>query len=171
VNYYTGIGSRQTPEKHCAMFTGIAFVLSQMGYILRSGGADGADTAFENGVSLQGEKEIYLPWKNFNKNPSPLYTPLPEAYEIAKRIHPAWHACTRGAKMLHARNVHQVLGQDLKTPSKFVLCWTLHADSAGGTRTAIEVAKENNIPVHNFGNDDFEWGWVLKDGEVKDREA
>lgn len=38
------------------------FFIRKEGCILRSGGAEGADTAFENGVRSLYNKEIYLPW-------------------------------------------------------------------------------------------------------------
>jgi len=47
--FYTGIGSRNLPPEYFTYFKEVEFYLSQMGFILRSGGADGADTAFEEG--------------------------------------------------------------------------------------------------------------------------
>ena len=49
--YYTGIGSRETPDSILSLFNDIVFQLAGLGYTLRSGGADGADTAFEEGCS------------------------------------------------------------------------------------------------------------------------
>jgi len=48
--------------------------------------------------------------------------------------------CSDYAKKLHGRNVKQVLGDDLKTPSDFLLCWTKEGKDVGGTRTAIVLA-------------------------------
>ena len=72
--------------------------------------------------------------------------------EIASEIHPAWHRCSDFAKLLHARNVNQVLGHDLKTPSSFVVYWAIPAGGSckGGTRTAVELAKKHNIPTYNL---------------------
>lgn len=128
--------------------TEIARTLELKDYILRSGGADGADLAFEKGVVSQ--KEIWLPWKNFNKNHSTLL-PSHEAFELASTIHPVWNRLKRPAQHLHARNCHQVLGKDLKTKSRFVLCWTENGEIKGGTATAIKLAINNHIPVLNFG--------------------
>ena len=150
-SYYAGIGSRKTPENICQLMIKIARYLHSKKYILRSGGADGADTAFENGAS--NEKEIYLPWKNFNQNQSSLYEPTCEAFEIASQLHPAWNNCKQGAQHLHARNVHQILGQDLKTPVDFVVCWTLNGKIIGGTATAINLAILKKIDVFNLAND------------------
>lgn len=149
--YYTGIGSRQTPEEVLEEFTATSKWLENKfngNITLRSGGADGADTAFEMGAI---NKEIFLPWKGFNNNNSELYNILPKAFEIAENIHPAWHKCSQGARKLHARNIHQILGRDLKTFSRFVICYTPNGSSSGGTGQAIRLAKQLNIPIFDFG--------------------
>ena len=45
--FYAGIGSRETPPEFIDEFIKIGKWLGSHGYILRSGGADGADSAFE----------------------------------------------------------------------------------------------------------------------------
>ena len=47
--YYAGVGSRSTPMHIQKLFEEIAATLAQNGYVLRSGGAEGADVAFERG--------------------------------------------------------------------------------------------------------------------------
>ena len=152
-NYWTGIGSRSTPGSVCDLMTETATRLEDEGYILRSGGADGADYAFELGVKEYNNKEIYLPWIRFNDNPSSLVVDMngPAPY-FASQIHPAWDNLTRGPKALHARNVHQVLGKYLIEPSKFLICWTEGGKVVGGTATAINLAKCFRIPVFNLGS-------------------
>ena len=56
---YAGIGSRNTPENIQAIMTKLATKLESLGWVLRSGGADGADSAFELGVLSHQNKEIY----------------------------------------------------------------------------------------------------------------
>lgn len=146
--FYSGVGSRETPDDVCDFLTQVASELECKGYILRSGGADGADLAFEKGVISR--KEIWLPWRNFNKNTSTLL-PSFEAFDLAATIHPVWSRLKRPAQHLHARNCHQVLGKDLKTKSRFLLCWTENGTIKGGTATAIKLAINNHIPVLNFG--------------------
>ena len=68
---YTGIGSRKTPPFMCWVMTKLAQDLCAKQALLRSGGAGGADTAFEDGADWR--KEVYLPWKGFNGNESKLY--------------------------------------------------------------------------------------------------
>lgn len=155
--YYTGIGSRQTPPNVIAEMITAAIQFSNQGWTLRSGGADGADSAFERGHT--GPKEIFLPFANFNRNTSPLTKPTETAFEIAAMIHPVWHKLSKVAKQLMARNVHQVLGQDLNTPSLCVVCWTpdgyngiqgSYTQQTGGTGMAIELAARNLIPIFNL---------------------
>ncbi len=151
--YYTGIGSRKTPQDVLEMMTATAGALGVRGFILRSGGAAGADTAFEAGVTNPEGKEIYLPWPGYNGNQSPLHAPPSrEALSIAATIHPAWNRCSDTVKKMHARNCHQVLGADLKTPSLFVLCWTEGGQLKGGTAQALRLADLYDIPVYNLGD-------------------
>lgn len=137
--------------------TNIAFGLQEKGYTLLSGGADGADTAFELGAGKL--KEIYLPWNKFNGHvvDNELYFLYKnEATEIAQSYIPHWNELTPGAKKLHSRNVHQVLGKDLKNPVDFLICWTKNGQDVGGTRTAILIARRHNIKVFNLAKGDFE---------------
>lgn len=148
INCYAGIGSRTTPNDILVQMYNIAVLLAKKGYILRSGGADGADSAFEKGCdSVNGKKEIYLPWKGFNNNKSELYKPTQEAFETARANHPRWFYLKDGAQKLHARNSHQILGLDLKSPVKFVICWT---QESGGTEQALRLARNNEIQIINL---------------------
>lgn len=150
---FTGIGSRQTPPEILEKMKAIAKFLSERGYTLRSGGADGADSAFEQGAT---KKEIFLPWNNYNgrkvDNISFFSDPLYDKhFNLAASIHPAWEKCSPGAKKMHARNTQQILGKDLDTPCDFVVCWTKDGKLVGGTSTAIRLAMSYNIPVFNLG--------------------
>jgi hypothetical protein len=148
--FYTGVGSRKTPESVLSLFTQWAKELNDLGYTLRSGGAAGADSAFEMGASDK-RKEIYLPWRGFNGNTSVLFTVSDDAMAIARTLHPAWQSLSEGARKLMARNVYQVLGSDLKTPSEFLICYTPNGNEVGGTALAIRLARCNDIPIFNAG--------------------
>lgn len=148
---YSGIGSRQTPKNILDLMTIVGRRLALKGYTLRSGGADGADLAFEHGAELEhGAREIFLPWKGFNKSTSQLYGVTTKALELASDLHPAWDQCNNAARKLHARNCYQILGKELNSPSEFVICWTDQGGMKGGTATAIKLAKAHNIPVYNL---------------------
>lgn len=150
MTYYTGVGSRQTPTGISTIMTDVAKFLSETGCVLRSGGAEGADSFFEAGVPDPTKKEIYLPWKDFNGNKSPLFRVTDEALKLASKYHPAWNKLSYGARKLMGRNGYQVLGYDLKTPSAFVLCWTKDGKEIGGTAQAMRIAKDYKIPVYNL---------------------
>lgn len=174
--FYTGIGSRETPKPILLKMKAYATAFAKLGYTLRSGGAHGADTAFEKGAKM-GLKEIYLPWKGFNGNDSCYYGVSDEALKIAAEVYgPRWSKLSTGAKSLMARNIYQIMGKTLDTPSKFVLCYTHDgaASSAsrsrptGGTGQAIDYASRNNIPVFNLRNV-FAEDWLLDFiGELND---
>jgi hypothetical protein len=140
-----------------------AYIAAKHGYMLRSGGADGADAAFEQGaMNSGGLMEIFLPWEGFNHNPSTLFPPTADAYKLAATIHPNWARLSRPAKLLVARNMHQVLGLTLTSPVDFVVCYTsdgcesheTYTHRTGGTGSAIKLASLNNIPVFNIANTD-----------------
>ncbi len=159
---YTGIGSRSTPHEVLYLMTSIATKLDVWGWTMRSGGADGADTAFE-GAS---RKEIYLPWRGFNgRMYAALNFPTPEAFLIAETHHPRWHALTQNVRALHARNAHQILGADCKTPAAFVVTWTPDGSTGtttkatGGTGQAIRIAKAYDVPIFNLQRDDHRAAW------------
>ena len=87
---YTGIGSRETPDEILGIMADVAYNLPNYGYTLRSGAADGADSAFEMGCGWNnGEKEIYLPWEGFNNHSSKLFHISDEAFAIAEKHHPS----------------------------------------------------------------------------------
>lgn len=155
---YTGIGSRKAPAPIMKQMEEISFTLARFDFTLRSGGADGADTAFEKYAI---KKEIFLPWRGFNGRKSEYDTTVcKEAYDIAAPLHPKWNMLSMAAKKLMARNVYQILGFDLTSPTRFVICWTEdgcehHSErtkDTGGTGMAISVASLRNIPVYNLAN-------------------
>lgn len=153
IKSYAGIGSRETPQPILTMMTHVATLCDHL--ILRSGGAPGADTAFELGAK---QKQIFLPWVNFNGNSSPLYHTNPLAYELAATVHPTWTKLKDTVRLLISRNMHQVLGPNLDDPVAFVACYTPDgaehekecSKRTGGTGTAIILASRLEIPVFNL---------------------
>lgn len=156
--YFAGIGSRKTPESYIPLIEKISEKLISLNYVLRSGGASGADSFWENAYDkFGGKKEIYLPWKNFNNNSSELYHISEQALETAEYYHPNWSSLTNAAKKLHARNTYQVLGDDsgrYKTNgwhfSDMVICYTPDGKDSGGTGQALRIARQFGVPVYNL---------------------
>lgn len=145
--FYTGVGARKTPDNVLRLMESIAKKLSSAGYVLRSGGAKGADSAFESGAGLN--KQIFHA-RNANS----------QAMEIVRTLHPAWNRCSEFVRKLHGRNAFQVLGKNLDNPSHFMICWTpdgclshqTRSYKTGGTGTAISVASIYNVPIFNLAD-------------------
>jgi hypothetical protein len=167
---YAGIGSRETPPPLLAQMTHIAATLASQGWVLRTGMAPGADQAFYGGAIEHGPVELYLPWPSFEagarqatttSSESVLGRPARAAYAMAGRFHPAWSQLSKGAQHLHARNCHQILGSDLNTPARFVVCWTPDGSldgrgrRVGGTGQALRIAHLYRIPVFNLARADL----------------
>ena len=151
---YAGVGSRKTPRSMLTNMQSIATTLGTQGWTLSSGGADGADTAFEHGA-LGYPRQIYLPWPGYNARSGPHVHTLADEQlarmsTIASTHHNGWHRCSSGARKLHARNVAIMLGTECDTPVRAVICWTPGGLISGGTGMAIRIAKHYAIPVMNL---------------------
>lgn len=170
MKYFTGVGSRNTPYGVMDIIYSLSWKLKNKGYLLRSGGANGADTSFEEAFlenyHTNFTKNIYIPWDGFNSRYEEFgYTVARklsnhgEALRIAESVHPAWDRCSSGAKLLHARNVYQVLGHNLDDPSKFLICWAeedKNGNIKGGTQTAWKLAEVFGVPRFNlYRSEDF----------------
>jgi ribA/ribD-fused uncharacterized protein len=164
---YAGIGSREIPPAEIARMEAIGALLQRRGWTLRSGGAEGADSAFERGADRAAQedgqtvrKEIYIPWNGFqgrsDREPGVvLASALPKAEEamaMARRYHPAWERLSQGARLLQSRNSHQLLGLSLDDRADVVVCWTEGGAVAGGTGQALRIAHDLGVPVLNLGD-------------------
>lgn len=153
MRFYAGIGSRETPPECLHLAGSLATRFREAGWILRSGHAPGADQAFERGAGAIAE--LFLPWKGFERD-TPLSAglvlrePKRSAYEVAARYHPAWENLLSGARALHARNCHQILGTHLDNPVTLVVCWTPEGKEVGGTAQAMRIARAKDIPIYNL---------------------
>ncbi len=159
---YAGIGSRETPGvsakypgRVCGSMRVIAQRLHEAGLTLRSGGAEGADESFEAG-STPDRSEVFIIRRGINGSRSQLY-PRPEtahitaeAAKLAEFLHPKWSACGDYARQMHTRNMHQVLGARLDSPSRFIIAWTKDGRDTGGTGQAIRCGWHRGVPVVNL---------------------
>lgn len=140
MEHYAGVGSRQTPPDILDLMTDTAQYLRASGWHLRSGGAVGADTAFQSGAGT--DCTVYRPRRD-----------LPGwAFETVTRFHPAPDRLSPYATQLHARNALIMLGDDGESPVKFVVCWTPDGRITGGTGQALRIADHYGIPVRNLGS-------------------
>lgn len=185
--FYTGVGSRETPAVVLDLMRATARMLAEKGMTLRSGAADGADQAFELGwldwflnqrptpKPEDIRAELYLPWSGFNKHDDfacfganmslAILRMVKEAEAVAESLHPAWNAVrkdgtpvlSQAAKKLHTRNVYQVLGQTLDTPSRFLVGYApldKQGNPKGGTATAMKLAERYGVTVYNLYKDE-----------------
>lgn len=162
---YAGIGTRYNiPRDVELLIYNIGIYLARRGIVLRSGGAIGTDSIFEDGCDkANGKKEIYtIEDANFKSD------------LLVKNYHPMWNKIKNTyVKKLLSRNMYQIFGKDLKTPCNFVVCYTadgvFRAEDTtydtGGTGTGIRAASMNNIPVYNLGFEKhyLKWHHVIFD--------
>ena len=144
MKYYTGIGSRKTPQSILSVMIKLAIKLEAEGWTVRTGDAQGADNAFKSATK---KHEVYTASHCTS-----------ESMRIAQAYHPRWESCSEYARKLHGRSAFQVLGFELNKPSSFLICWTPdgctnHKErniKTGGTGTAISIADANKIEVLNL---------------------
>lgn len=157
--FYAGVGSRDTPPLILRLMSLVSSKLEEEGWILRSGGARGADSAFERGVRNKENMQIFLPGSSFQgrvgNSRSYIDATALESYQAALKtvykFHPTPHKLTDFPRKLMARNAMQVLGPDLETPSSYVIAWTPSGEVCGGTGQALRMATSYGIPIINLG--------------------
>lgn len=114
-------------------------IIYEKGYHLVTGGAKGADTEFEK----------YFPERNTILRAKDA---TPKSIQMAEEFHPAWNKCNAYVRALMGRNAMIIMGEDLKTPVEFVLCYCVDEEK-GGTSFGIKIARYYKIPVYNLAND------------------
>lgn len=162
--YYAGIGSRKTPPQILSLMTDLATRLEKSKWILRSGGALGADSAFQLGISNPDNQQIYTTNSMHEEGN------ISDAWASVESYHPNPRALSSYVRQLMARNYFQVMGKRSRIPSKFVICWTdsyetdeqgLIKDASGGTGQAVRIAYDNDILVYNLKHKEH-LGRILK---------
>lgn len=156
----TVVGSRETPPEWLSAIQQVGETMATAGWVLRSGGAPGADEYAERGWD-QGRKakEIYEPWPGWRNWEGRLMPPQTDvdwigAEAIAKAHHPNWPAIKRAGLLtfrLMCRNSFQVLGPDLKTKSRALIAWTPKGSGSGGTGQALRIARAYAVPILDMG--------------------
>jgi len=141
---YTGIGSIKTPPVILALMFRIGAKMADRGHVLRSGGAQGADNAFESGCrSASGRSEIFrMP----NKKIQPGI--LKQSRELGVKFSPQFSAFSKGKQWHLASSGLQVLGEFLDNPSSGIICY--YSDENSGTSTGTRIADFYKVPVWNL---------------------
>lgn len=120
-------------------------------------------------MAQNGAVELYLPWESFeHERLAPILStetwiwcePSAAALEMASHFHPIWDRLKQGARKLHARNCHQVLGGELNSRADLIVCWTPgggidgSSSKSGGTGMALRIATAYGpIGVINLANE------------------
>lgn len=162
--FWSGIGSRETPNEICDLMKQIGKKLENRGWTLRSGGAKpkrkslttwSADLAFEYFVK---NKYIYTV-KNFDfSEPNYSFCRNEVLSVLDKKID--LDNYDKHCQILLLRDINQVLGSSKTCPdhSKFLICWVKHENynesDLGGSRIAIRCALKHGIKVYNLVNKD-----------------
>lgn len=170
---YAGVGSRDTPQDMLDLMYRMAKVLCDLGWIGNSGEAPGADWYFHQGAKASsnygpGAFNAIIPWNGFkSQNEVKVYQHEGNnIYVMPRRRSKRAEMLGIGARgtyaglntpgkiALHSRNAMQVLGMDLMSPVKFLICWAKPVGNkgkvSGGTNTAVALALHFGIDVINL---------------------
>ena len=161
---YAGVGHRNTPENVRNMMTSIGSQLAQMGFILRSGNAIGADQAWEEEVTRK-MKEIFI----INRKHSCPFGIIPKFTQeqwdfVVRHYHGGETAFIKQSEyvqQLFLRNLNILCGKHLDDKVDFVAYWHEGEHCNGGTGHTVAMAKTLEIPCFNI--------WSQKDQQAMDK--
>jgi hypothetical protein len=148
------------PPSGVAKLMKVAEALTKLGFCYRF---DGSHTAEQDGLieKFGSRVETYLPWKKFRSTMEPtLGEPHIDAYGHASYFHTKFNNLP--VKAFLAREVHVMLGSDLKTPVNLLLFYSdswdgdmgnLNNDSVGYARFMLGMANKLDVKVFNLAND------------------
>lgn len=172
---YAGIGSRQTPNNILLIMQQLGRKLRTDNYILRSGGALGADSTFEYYISEPDFKEIFTVESKLIDNKIDYIIKLnnkdiyitDDAFNSVIKYHPNYKRLSNYAFCLMIRNYYQILGyqettiykdkqmiKDIKSsePVKFVICWTKDGCNSHSTRSILTGGTGQAISIASDNN-------------------
>ena len=157
--YITGIGTRNLDERMDKAIRGIMKAFSSINgkdfsFILRSGGARGADTAFEcsfSGKIISYRADSSHPAKGLD---AITYSEDPVAEELVMRLHPnpgAVSSLPEYSRKLLYRDAWQIIGspgKDRRLSDFVIAAWPMGTTM----KTALLVAKNQGVPVFNVSD-------------------
>ena len=145
-------GSRETPLDVLSFMEQLGRTITDFGGFVRSGHARGADQAFERGADPERLTKC-LPWPNYNREDPPfggasevLFLTSSVEAEAAQH-HPAWPRLSRGAKLLHCRNM--LIAEN----AAFGICYLNHAKpGGGGSGQCWRALTSRGVPVADLSD-------------------
>lgn len=151
MRYYAGTGDREVPANIREMLTGYAKKLDSLGYILRTGGGEGCDEAFEAGAK---NKELILPYSRYNnKRKGFIYTRTPGSYNSLKLLRCRSWRIRSYIIPLFERVYFELMGINNEPVSEFLLCYVTNTQHGCGGH-AVRIAKFGRIPVFNIAHEE-----------------
>jgi hypothetical protein len=123
---YAGLGDQNTPESVLAQMAELARDLEAQGWTLRVDGTPKPGNSFKDQAPRH---ELHLPCKGFDNQESKyVLWPKDPNYEkarlIAKEFNPVFDTLPKGVQAILAAKVTALLGLDLKSHVKFLICWS-----------------------------------------------
>lgn len=183
IKYWAGVGSRETPVDILKVMIRLGRTLTDMGYVLTSGDAFGADRAFYFGAAQSGRfkevgAKIYVINNGFRGRHTDndvfidvsQFKDMKETYEkMAEEARGGFYGLNEFGKALHSRNVLQVHGPDLDQTISGMFLYSKSIGKkkiSGGTNTAYQLALKANVPIikNLYVEEDLKWchDWLDK---------
>ncbi|WP_164928546.1 hypothetical protein [Gloeobacter violaceus] len=154
--FYTGVGSTDPPPDVAALVMTVAQHLAGEGMVVRTGHDKGTDAAFAAGAA-PGTREVYVPHSGAGGYRDGLVVCDPEtivrAARLAASVHPHWKTYNNFQRRAHTRRVFQLLGEDLNSPSAYVICFVPEDGDGkvqGSARTVLALAQVKRIECYNL---------------------
>lgn len=153
MKYYTGTGDSELTEEAVYKIMDYAARLSSLGYILRTGGEDGADKVF---AMASCNTETILPWAGFNGEDGVVYKKT--VGSIKSIIYTGKKPAYLGQGLLKRieRVYSEISGVENEPSSEFLVCWTEMPKGVTCGVQAVKVARSLSIPVYNLNDPDDE---------------
>ena len=152
----------EVPEAVKETVKKICETLKNQGYKIRITGSHKEPIMRELEEIMEGHKEYYLPWRGFEEiTDESKGFPGESFFETAAAYHKVYNDLKGPIKTLYANEVRLLIGNDMRSPVKFLLTWTTDAvdqakrcsSKTGYASFMIKVADLAGIPVCNLAGD------------------
>ena len=156
---YACLGNKEAPQEVIDHMVRLVQDLDREGWTLRTSGGEGP----EERIEIETErKEIHLPWAKFNNRESKFCRNDKNANDIVSSFHPTFGSLKPAVQAIVARQAHVILGKDLRSPVRFLICWSEDGAEDGKTKSIktgymsmpIAIAHSLSIPIFNLKNPD-----------------
>ncbi|AHY25428.1 hypothetical protein PS2_186 [Serratia phage PS2] len=158
------IGSRETPVEYYPLMHAMGKYFSGLGIMAYSGGAPGPDEEFLRYYN-KAYTRVIIPYNGFNNHFTSqegvfLWDNLSNQAKIksiikARSVTSYYSNCKPIVQKLFSRNSMQILGLECMDPVDAVFFYAPESKFgkvSGGTRVAVEIARNANIPTYNLLN-------------------